>query len=426
MRAVIWFLALFAIAVASALFAGNNQATVALFWPPYRVDVSLNLVLLSLFVLFLTLYVALRTIAALFSLPGAAKRWRMQHLERALSVGLLDSLAHLTAGRFLRARKSAQSVLDQEAALVSHDLVLPYAGRLRAMSHLLAAESAHALQDRTVRDEHLMAGLEQAQRNEAAETAESLALRAARWAFDDRDAQAALQRLDQLPQGVSRRTLALRLRFKVARFTKQTAHALELARLLTKHRAFSPMAGQSIARGLALEMIRLAHDPSQMVQAWSQLEPVERNLPDVAIAAADRLLQVGGDVVLAQSWLLTVWDSASKRLDALTLDQRIALVLTLELSFEKTSQSPDVAWLKRIESAQMANPQDPVWMYLAGVTCMRLALWGKSQQLLKQALPQLQHARLLANSWRALARLAEQRDDAAAAAAAWRNAALQQ
>ena len=37
MRAALWFLALFGIAVAVALFAGNNQGTVTLFWPPHRV-----------------------------------------------------------------------------------------------------------------------------------------------------------------------------------------------------------------------------------------------------------------------------------------------------------------------------------------------------------------------------------------------------
>lgn len=425
MRAVLWLLALFAVAVASALFAGNNQATVALFWPPYRVDVSLNLVLLILLGLFLTFYLALRALSALLALPGAAKRWRVQHLERALYMALLDALAHLTAGRFIRARKAAQSVLDQEAALASHDMVLPYAGRLRSLAHLLGAESAHALQDRTSRDDHLKLGLEQAKRKDATEVAESLGLRAARWAFDDRDAQAAMQHLDDLPLGASRRTLALRLRFKVARFSKQTAQALELARLLTKHRAFSPMAGQSIGRGLALEMIRTSHDPEQLQQAWDQLEIGEQNLPDVALAAAERLLLLGGEVGLAQAWLLAVWETWTKRPQALSLEQRVALVLTLELSFAQTPQTPDLAWLKRIEAAQLNNPLDPLLMYLAGVTCMRLELWGKSQQLLKQALPKLTDVRMRVNAWRTLAQLAEQREDAAAAAEAWRNAATQ-
>ena len=46
MRAALWLIALFAIAVAAALFAGSNQGTVTLYWPPYRIDLSLNLVAL--------------------------------------------------------------------------------------------------------------------------------------------------------------------------------------------------------------------------------------------------------------------------------------------------------------------------------------------------------------------------------------------
>ena len=65
MRAALWLLALFGIAVASALFAGNNQGTVTLFWPPYRLDLSLNMVLLLLALGFVTLYAALRALAAL-------------------------------------------------------------------------------------------------------------------------------------------------------------------------------------------------------------------------------------------------------------------------------------------------------------------------------------------------------------------------
>ena len=55
MKAALWLLALFGVAVAIALFAGNNQGTVTVFWPPYRVDLSLNLVLLLLFARLLSL-----------------------------------------------------------------------------------------------------------------------------------------------------------------------------------------------------------------------------------------------------------------------------------------------------------------------------------------------------------------------------------
>src|SRR3954468_14971063 len=109
MRATLWLLALFGIAVAGALFAGNNQGTVTLFWPPYRVDVSLNLVLLLLVAAFVFLHAALRALSALFDLPRQALRWRNLQKERGMHALLLDSLSHLISGRFIRARKSAEA-----------------------------------------------------------------------------------------------------------------------------------------------------------------------------------------------------------------------------------------------------------------------------------------------------------------------------
>jgi len=423
MRAILWFLVLFAIAAASALFAVNNLGTVTVFWPPYRIDLSLNLVLLGLVGLFFVLHVALRALAALLTLPGQARRWRIQHQERAMHVGLLDTLSHLAAGRFIRARKAAESVLAQERSLARSERTLSYSGRLRALSHMLAAESAHALQDRAARDEHVQLAMEQTARRQEQEVRDGVQLRAARWAIDDRDVQVAQQRLDELSQGAARRTLALRLRFKLARLSRQTRQALEIARLLAKHRAFSPVAAQSLVRGLALELIHAAHDPSQLEKAWGQLDAAERQMPDVAIQAAERMLALGGEFALAQQWLLPVWDQMVRPATALSQDQRIKLVLVLEHGFSLSGGKPDVAWLTRIESAQMGNPRDTLLQYLAGVTCMHLSLWGKAQQLLKQSLSQLQDDRLRRRAWQALALLAEQRDDLAAATEAWRKAA---
>jgi HemY protein len=261
MRAALWFLALFGVAVAIALFAGNNQGTITVFWPPYRVDLSLNLVVLLLALLFLTLHVALRALAALFAIPGHARSWRIQHQERAMHIALLDTLLHLLAGRFIRARKAAEVVLARESAMARSGEALAYSGRLRALSHLLAAESAQALQDKVAREAHFRQALEQTARRDVQEPREGLQLRAARWALEDYDAHGALQWLDDLPQGASRRTIALRLRLKAARMARQTPQALETARLLAKHRAFSEVAAQGLLRGLALELVLTAYDP---------------------------------------------------------------------------------------------------------------------------------------------------------------------
>jgi HemY protein len=422
MRAVLWFLALFGIAAAVALFAGNNQGTITVFWPPWRVDLSLNLVLLILLGTFVLLHLALRGLAALFSLPRQARQWRLQQKERALHAALLDGLAQLLAGRFSRSRKAAQAALAQEQTIAALEARLPQAQQIRVLSHFLAAESAHALQDRAARDAHLQQALnESAERGTLAspETREGVQLRAARWALDDRDAPAALARLEELPLGAQRRTLALRLRLKAARQDRRTLEALETARLLAKHRAFSESAAQSLVRGLATELLSGAHDPAQLLRVWGELETPEREMPEVAIHAAQRMVVLRGDLVLARAWLLPVWERMVAQTQSLGETLRVKLVRALEAGLE----SVDAEWLARIESAQRSNPRDPNLQYLAGMACMRRQLWGKAQQLLTQAGLGLQDSNLHRRAWQALAQLAEARDDADQASAAWKRAA---
>src|SRR3569832_1221290 len=308
MSAALWLLALFGIAVAIALFAGNNQGTVTLFWPPWRVDLSLNLVLLVLVAAFVLLHVALGALAALFDMPRQALRWRTQQKERAMHAAMLDSVSHLLSGRFIRARKSAEGALALVWSLAVGGFAPANGAQLRTLAHVLAAESAQSLQDKAAREEHMSLALEEGGARDAQETREGALMRAARWSLDDRDPEAAMGWLKELPQGASRRTLALRMKLKAARLAHRTADALETARLLTKHRAFSASAADSIVRGLATDMLNGAHDAQQLQRTWLSLEPGERAMPELAVHAAQRLIALGGDARVAREWLLPVWD----------------------------------------------------------------------------------------------------------------------
>ncbi len=427
MRAAFWFLALFAIAVTAALFAGNNQAVVTIFWPPHRIDVSFNLMVLLLVGLFMLLYVASRALSAVFSLPLDARRWRAQQKERAMYGALMDALAHQLAGRYIRATKSAQTALVQEKSLT---LLAEHGGQvtrhsasrssqLQSLAHLLVAESAQSLQNKALRDQHMQSALQSSAPRHAQEVREGVQFRAARWALDDRDAGAALEWLALLPQGAARRTLALRMKLRATRQLHQTAQALETARLLVKHRAFSIAAAQSIVRGLALELLNEAHDPTQLQQAWGLLDDSERAMPELVVHAASRLTALHGDVELARLWLLQVWDQAMQPRSDMSDALRIKLITVLAAGLD----SVDAAWLARIEAAQMGRPRDANLQYLAGMACMSRQLWGKSRQLLSQAALGLQDTGLHRKAWRALAVLAEQREDAEAAAHAYKQVA---
>lgn len=423
MRVALWFLGLFGIAVALALFVSGNEATITVFWPPNRLDLSLNLVVLLLGLLFALMHVALKALAALFAMPGQARSWRIRHQERGLQSALLDTLSHLGAGRFIRASKAAELVLAREAAIMRGGEAMLDAARLRVMAHLLAAESAQALQDKDSRESHFEQALLQAQAPSASGMRDGVLLRAVRWSLEDRDAGAALGWLAQLPSGVARRTAALRLRLKVARLAGKPDLALETARLLAKHKAFASAPAASLVRALALELIQTANDPEQLESVWSRLEPAEQSVPEVATAAAGHLLRMEGDARQAFDWLLPVWQRMLTGPDGLAQEQKIVLVRVIENGFSAAGAIIDTVWLSRIEQAQQMMPTDGCLQYLAGVACMHLQLWGKAQQLIRQALPRLDDAGLLTHAWQVLAQLAQRQGDDAQAALAWKSAA---
>jgi len=427
MRAAFWFIALFGVAVAVALFAGQNHGGVTLFWPPHRVDISLNLMVLLLFAGFVLLNFALKALGALTSLPVQARRWRAQQKERAMYAALMEALAHLMAGRFIRASRSAENALSQEKSLsqliadvgIDSGHHTSRSMQLRSLAHLLAAESAQFLQNRPVRDQHLAQALEASDQRALLATQEGIQLRAVRWALDDRDPLLALEWLAKLPVGAGRRTLALRMRLRAARLAGQTELAMETARLLAKHRAFSAPAAQSIVRGLAIELLNGAYEPDKLQKVWLTLDASERAIPDVAVHAAARLMTLQGEASLARQWLAEVWTPVMQPRSELSDALRVKLILAVEASLDAS----DAQWLARIETAVVARPGDANVEYLAGMACLKHQLWGKAQLLMAHAALNLQDLTLKRKAWLCLATLAEQRNDAVAAQLAFRRAA---
>ncbi len=419
MRGALWLLAIFAAAVGVALFASRSSGTITVFWPPHRVDMSLNLVLLLLLGVFVLLHLALRALSALLDLPAQAKAWRAAQRERAMHGELRDALAHLLAGRFSRARKLAEISATHAASLKA---AVPQSNEVQAMAHLVAAEAAQSLQDPVVRDAQVLAALDTDLPPSAAHLREGIQLRAATWALADRDPAAALSRLASLPQGAQRRTLALRLKLRAARQARHNADALDTARLLAKHGAFSPAAAHSMVRSLASHTLTDAHDAEQLMRAWDNLTDAERKQSEVATHAALRLVNVSAGTPeaaahqqRARQWLQTIWDSYPALSDA----AQTRTVQALEATFDTI----DTIWLGKIEAAQRQLPRDGRLQYLAGMACMKRELWGKAQQLLTLATEDLKDESLKRSAWRALALLAEHRGDAAAAVKAWRRAA---
>lgn len=428
MRALIWLLILSILAVLLALLMGGAQPVVTLFWPPHTaIDFSLSFAVMVLIALFLLVQMALRLSDILHKLPQQTRRWRFRQRERTMSAHLLDAMTHYLAGRFARARTAAQNTLKQEAALHEDNTenTLPYRMQLKTLAHFMVAQSSHALQDAPQRDKAMQLAQEAALHisgNAAAEMQEGLRLRTARWLLDDHAPQQALQQLEELPHGAARRIQALRLRLQAARQTGNTEMALETARALVRHKAFSPEASQMLMAHLGGDVMTSTCDEGQLLRAWQQLDAAERAQPAVALHAAQRLLELGGSATRAQSWLLPVWEQYVQDPQTLSTGQRNRLLAVLDGT---GAADIDGEWLQRIEQAHLRHPHLPALQYLMGMVCMQRQLWGKAQQFLTQAIRGLQNEPTLQrNAWRALARLAEQQNHAEQAHHAWKQAAL--
>ncbi len=423
MRWSLWLLSLFGIAVAVALGLSMQAGTVTLFVPPYRLDMSLNLVVIGLLSSFVLLYAALRGLFSMFELPVQARRWRAQQRERSAQQSLLNAMLLWMTGRFLRSRKAALQGLSQVDSLLDsgespHQMSLTL---MRSLLHLLAAESAHALRDQAARELHFQQVLVHDEGRRVSQTLElrdAAYLNAARWALNDRDSQKAQQWLAQLPQGTVRRTMALRLRLKADRMSLQHLPALDTARLLAKHGAFSASAAASLVRGLAMACLDDCHDSSQLQTSWKLLQAEERAMPELALHAAQCLLKVQGDPQIALQWLLPVWQALINNSETQLPVQRQRMVKVLSSALHAVE--PDSEWLARIEQARLANPRSLELQYLSGMVCLRHGLWGKAQQMLEQVAPRLSGGELQRQAWRALAELAENKGDTAQALACWK------
>lgn len=420
MRSVFWLLGLAALAVALALLVGDNNASVALFWPPLRYDISFNLFLFGGIALFLLIHLALRAVSLLRELPVQARRWRRLQAERAVVSSILDALSHQLAGRFVRAQMAARHAVELLQLPSAADW--PRRDQWMVLAHLMVAESAQSLQNRDQRDRFLQAALQPALQRGASEATEGALLRAVHWALEDRDVAAARARFADLPQRTARRIQAVRLKLRMAQLGHATADALEAARLLAKHRAFSPDAARSVIRSLLLDALREAHDLTQLEKVWAGLDAAERQTPEMALAAARRaeaLVATAPDPAAlhqrVREWLEPLWTG----FDQLSAGQQHQMVLAIEAGLA----SLDAAGLAALEQRQRQRPGNACLQYLAGQACMQRQLWGKAAQLLGQARHGLSDPVLLRRTWRSLARLAEERGDDAAAQAAWKAAA---
>jgi HemY protein len=176
-----------------------------------------------------------------------------------------------------------------------------------------------------------------------------------------------------------------------------------------------------LVRGLLQSVLSDCHDQGQLVKVWQGLDASEQTMPEVAVHAAQRLLAVQGEPSLALVWVQPVWRDWVQSAQPWSVALSAALVEVIVQALQR--QAPSAQWLTWVEQARLAMPRHRELQYLAGMVCMQHALWGKAQQMLAPLAAQLASPALQRKAYSALAVLAEQRGDSAAALTMWKHSA---
>jgi HemY protein len=373
-------------AVGLALLVQFNEGNVAILWPPYRVDLSINLLAVALFVSFVAGYALLYTLFNALSLPQRVRDFRQRRSRSAAIRGLRDGLVALFEGRFGRAERLIKPALSD--------------AELAGPAALVAARAAQRLNDARRVEEWL----DRAEGESA--LAQAVLLSRAELALEERDAGRALEAVAQLHAGGARHIQALRVALRAHELSGQWRDVLQVVRQLDKRDALHPSVARSLKGRALRELFNAArHQPERLDTLWQSLTFAERQFEDVAEIAAPMLAQAGrGD--RAADMLLGI---LSERFEERLVRTYAGLI-----------EIPARERLRQIEILRDRYGEHAALSLAAGRLCAAVGLWGKAEEFLRRARNQ-QPGR---ETTVALARLLEQLGHAGEAQGLWREAAL--
>ena len=268
MRGLVWFLVVTALAVALGLVARMNEGYVLVVAPPYRIELSLALVVIVIVAAFALLYYLLRLIIHTLRLPAYVERFRRDQRRSRGEEAMRGALQAYLEGRYGRAHRLAERSFDL--------------GEAPALAALIAARSAHSLRDSPRRDTWLA----RADTSDGEVRTARLATQA-EMLIDERRFEDARAVLKELHQNGPRHVATLRLMLKAEQGLQNWDEVLRLVKQLEKRNALTPDFAQQLTTTATVENLRRKSlDADQMRQFWKTVSAQERAAPRVAETAA--------------------------------------------------------------------------------------------------------------------------------------------
>jgi HemY protein len=383
-----------AAAIGIAVTARFNPGNVVLFYPPHRIDMSLNLFVVLAALLFLVLYGLVRAFNATMTMPKKVAAYRQRKREREGNKGLRDALKALLEGRFGHAEKAAMRAAE-----------LPENAGLAA---LIGARAAHRMREPARRDAWL-AGIAH---DNSLKTARLMTV--TELLVDDHQPEAALEAVAELNANGQRHIHALQWSMKANQQARNWPEVLRLVRTLDKRKALHPALSRRL-REMSYESLLSdgAHDAESMRRVWASVPAADRTKPYIAARAAAAFNARGlhDDArVIAEAALRAEWDER--------------VVRAYRESAAPTGSPALLAQIEHCETWMRERPNDPELALALGALCLKQKLWGKAQRYLEQALSDATDPAMVRDAHLKLAQMHEALGQHEEAAAHFRQCAL--
>ncbi|MDB5775838.1 MAG: heme biosynthesis protein HemY [Herbaspirillum sp.] len=394
MRLLLWLLTLFAAAIGLAVATRFNTGNVVFFYPPYRVDLSLNFFVALLILAFILLYFLIRAVRVTQGLPGRVMAYRRRKLQEESNQSLRDALKALFEGRFGQAEKAATRAAQWHIN--------------SGLSALVAARAAHRMRQTERRDVWL-ASTETDETLNTARLMTTLEMQ-----VDAHQTKEALAVVDQLNASGTRHLQALQWALKAHQQANDWPEVLRLVQALDKRKALHPALSKRLTE-LAYEHLLSdpAHDAESLRRLWATVPNVDRLQSKIAWRAAEAFNRRG------------LYDDSRALLEkALAAELDVRLLRAYRDAAAATGTPALLGQIERCESWVSKRSNDPELQLTLGLFCLRQKLWGKAQRHLERALTDAAEPRTMRDAHLGLAQLFDALDQTDKAAAHYRQCAL--
>ena len=350
MRGALWIAFLFAVAVVLALFATSNAGHITIYFPPYRLDTSLNIFIAVVVVVFFSTLFTWKTLAAIFNLPKQAAAYRRKGREARSVAYLSEAIEDIFAGRFSKALKAAEAASANTA--------------MSETAALLAARAAHRLNKFDLRDQWLL-------KITSNEKQQARLVAMADMQMDSSDADGALATIEQLQKGGARQLFVQRIALRANQHLKRWEEVLRLTHTLAKREALHPVLVQkNVQEAVAKLVQQKATDHEALLRIWKSLPKEDRKVSRVVLVMANGLFAAGKQDLAKE----LIEESLDQEWDQSLIDIYPDCVIPGQNA---------LAQIQKVEAWMMKYPSELALSLALARICISQKLWGKAKSTLQ-------------------------------------------